>query len=89
MKMSISSLDMMRLMKLHRSDLSLEPLHFSMKKLGFNGWVWDMDFNLSGGHGDKSGHQKMLPGCNPDASNQSINQSINFQSTIYHFQRLI
>lgn len=63
-------------MKLHRSDLSLEPLHFSMKKLGFKGWRWDVDFNLSGGHGDKSGHQKMLLGCNPDASNQSINQSI-------------
>ena len=84
MKMSISSFDMMGLIKLHRSDLSLETLHFSMKKLGFKGWVvWDVDFNLSGGHGDKSGHQKMLPGCTPDASNQSINQSIN-QFSIHH-----
>lgn len=50
MKMSVSSLEMMGLIKLHRSDLSLEPLHFSMKKLGFKGWVWDnVDFNLSGG----------------------------------------
>lgn len=79
MKMFVSSLDIMGLIKLHRSDLSLEPLHFSMKKLGFKNWVWDIwILTFRGGHGDKSGHQKKLPGCNPDASNQSINQSIQF-----------
>ena len=78
MKMSVSSLDLMGLIKLHRSDLSLEPLHFSMKKLGFKGWVWDMDFNLSGGHGDKSGHQKKASWVQSGRLeiNQSINQSI-------------
>lgn len=87
MKMSVSSLDMMGLIKLHRSDLSLEPLHFSMKKLGSKGWVWDIwILTFRGGTEINLGIKKSFLGAiRTPRINQSVNQSINFQFTIYHF----